>query len=68
MAWVSIPDLQVTPAKQRYGQVRPGVVSFASDDGFTAEIEVDDDGYALRYPQVAVRVPEAVRSGPPAAR
>jgi hypothetical protein len=68
MAWVSIPDLQVTPAKQRYGHVRPGVVSFASDDGFTAEVEVDDDGYALRYPQVALRVPDAVRSGPPAAR
>lgn len=68
MAWVSIPDLQVTPARQKYGQVRPGVVSFASEDGFTADIEVDDDGYPLRYPTVALRVPDALGSAPPAAR
>jgi hypothetical protein len=68
MAWVSIPDLRVTPAKQKYGHVRPGVVSFASEDGFTADIEVDDDGYPLRYPTVALRVPDAVRRAPPAAR
>jgi hypothetical protein len=59
MAWVSIPDLRVTPSRQTYGHVRPGVVSFASAGGFTAEIEVDDDGYALRYPLVALRVPAA---------
>jgi uncharacterized protein len=68
MAWVSIPDLQVTPSRQTYGHVRPGVVSFASEGGFTAEVEVDDDGYALRYPLVALRVPDAVRGAPPAAR
>lgn len=66
MAWVSIPDLQVTPSRQTYGHVRPGVVSFASEGGFTAEVEVDDDGYALRYPLVALRVPAAVTSAPPA--
>lgn len=59
MAWVSIPDLQVTPSRQTYGHVRPGVVSFASESGFTADIEVDGDGYPLLYPLVAVRVPEA---------
>jgi uncharacterized protein len=69
MAWVSIPDLQVTPSRQTYGHVRPGVVSYASAGGFTAEIEVDDDGYALRYPQVALRVPDVVTpTGPPAPR
>ena len=67
MAWVSIPDLRVTPSRQTYGHVRPGVVSFASD-GFTADLEVDGDGYAVRYPQVALRVPDAVRTGPPAPR
>lgn len=56
MAWVSIPDLVVTATHQTYGHVRPGVVSFASEGGFTAELEVDGEGYALRYPQVAVRV------------
>jgi hypothetical protein len=59
MAWVSIPDLRVTPSRQTYGHVRPGVVAFASAGGFTAEIEVDGDGYALRYPLVALRVPAA---------
>jgi uncharacterized protein len=58
MAWVSVPDLLVTPSRQTYGHVRPGVVSFGSEDGFTADIEVDDAGYVLRYPLVAVRVPE----------
>ena len=59
MAWVSIPYLAVTPSRQTYGHVRPGVVSFASAGGFTAEVEVDDDGYPRRYPLVALRVPEA---------
>ena len=56
MAWVSIPDLTVTPSHQRYGHVRPGVVSFGSEGGFTAEVEVDEDGYVTRYPSVAARV------------
>lgn len=56
MAWVSIPDLRVTASKQTYGHVRPGVVSFASEGGFTAEIDMDDEGYAVRYPLVALRV------------
>ena len=56
MAWVSVPDLVVTPARQVYGHVRPGVVSFESDSGFTADIEVDRDGFAIRYPLTAVRV------------
>lgn len=56
MAWVSIPDLAVTPSHQTYGHVRPGVVSFSSEGGFTAEVEVDDDGLVTRYPSVAVRV------------
>ena len=36
--------------------------------GVTAQVEVDDDGYALRYPTVALRVPDAVTTGPPAPR
>jgi hypothetical protein len=55
MAWVSVPDLTVTPSRQTYRHVRPGVVAFAAD-GFAAELEVDGDGVALRYPSVAVRV------------
>lgn len=55
MAWVSIPDLTVTPSRQTYGHVRPGVVSFGSEGGFTAEVEVDAEGYVTRYPSVALR-------------
>jgi uncharacterized protein len=56
MAWVSIPDLRVTASRQRYGHLRPGVVSFASESGFTAEIEMDEEAYVVRYPLVALRV------------
>ena len=56
MAWVTIPDLRVTPSHQTYEHVRPGAVSFSSEAGFTAEIEVDDEGFPLRYPEVALRV------------
>lgn len=56
MAWVSVPDLAVTPSRQTYGHVRPGVVSFRSDDGFAEDVELDADGYVTRYPSVAVRV------------
>jgi hypothetical protein len=56
MAWVSIPDLTVTPSRQTYEHVRPGVVSFTSEGGATPEIELDDDGFVLRYPAVASRV------------
>lgn len=56
MAWVDVPSLTVTASHQVYGHVRPGVVSFDSEGGFTAEIEMDDEGYALRYPMVALRV------------
>lgn len=55
VAWVSLPDLIVTPVEQVYGHVRPGVVSFESD-GFSAEIDVDDEGYVRRYPRVSVAV------------
>lgn len=56
MAWISLPDLVVAPAEQVYAHVRPGVVSFESAGGFTAEIDVDADGYVLSYPQVSVLV------------
>jgi hypothetical protein len=56
MAWVDVPSLTVTASRQVYAHVRPGVVSFGSEGGFTAEIEMDPEAYAVRYPMVAVRV------------
>ena len=59
MAWVEVPELGVHAARQRYSHVRPGLVRFESLDGefegFTAELELDDDGLVLRYPELADR-------------
>ena len=57
MAWVSLPDLGLHAAPQRYEHVRPGVVRFrALDSDFTADLEVDSDGLVVRYPGLAERV------------
>ncbi|MFI7604734.1 putative glycolipid-binding domain-containing protein [Micromonospora sp. NPDC049366] len=54
VAWVLVPSLAVVPAEQTYTSLGPGRVRFASDS-FTADIEVDSDGYVLRYPGLAER-------------
>ncbi|MFD0686672.1 putative glycolipid-binding domain-containing protein [Actinomadura fibrosa] len=55
MAWVSVPDLAVTPSRQTYSFVgRDGdraVVRFASP-GFTQDIEFDRDGLVVDYPGI----------------
>lgn len=56
VAWVSLPDLAIHVSGQRYAHVRAGVVHFSDLDGFSAEIEVDDDGLVRRYPRIAERV------------
>ena len=57
MAWVSVPDLRVHASPQRYEHVRPGVVRYVALDGdFTAELELDPDGFVVRYPRLAERV------------
>jgi Putative glycolipid-binding len=55
MAWVRVPTLEVERSEQRYEPVRPGVVRFVSG-AFTAELEIDEDGFVLRYPGLAERV------------
>jgi hypothetical protein len=58
MAWISVPDLAVSASAQRYEHVRPGVVRYVDRgtfDGFTAALEVDEDGLVLRYPGLAER-------------
>ena len=55
MTWVSVPDLAVTTAEQRYEPLAPGLVRFRSE-GFTADLELDDDGFVVRYPDLAERV------------
>ncbi len=58
MAWVSVPDLAVSPSRQRYtfiGRERRGrVVRFEDRDGtFVADITFDDHGMVLDYPGIA---------------
>jgi uncharacterized protein len=59
MAWVAVPELTVVAERQRYTHLKPGLVRFESLDGqfagFTAEIELGDDGLVVRYPELAVR-------------
>jgi hypothetical protein len=63
MAWVSVPDLAVSPSQQRYEQVRTGpdgsVVRFVDRGlfaGFVSELELDADGLVVVYPELARRV------------
>ena len=55
MTWVSVPELEVSRSEQRYEPLAPGLVRFRSGS-FTAELELDDDGFVLRYPGLAERV------------
>jgi uncharacterized protein len=63
MAWVSVPDLGVRPAKQRYEHLRPSsgggaVVRYeAARGGFVRELTLDARGFVLSYPDLAERVP-----------
>ena len=59
-AWVSVPDLVVGPARQRYAGAAascPGRVRFESrDDPFAADIGFDADGIVVDYPGIARRL------------
>jgi uncharacterized protein len=54
MALVDVPSLEVARSEQRYEPFAPGLVRFRSGD-FTAMLELDDDGFVVRYPGLAVR-------------
>ncbi len=63
MAWVSVPDLVVVRSEQRYEPIDDTHVRFVGlDDGFTAELELDEDGLVVRYPRLAERVLSAARA------
>jgi uncharacterized protein len=59
MAWVSVPDLSVHPAVQRYTFVRPtpdggAVINYSSGD-FSADITFDAVGLVVDYPGIGSR-------------
>jgi uncharacterized protein len=56
MAWVSLPDLAVLRSGQRYEPLGERRVRYVSlDDDFTAELELDEDGFVVSYPGLAER-------------
>jgi hypothetical protein len=54
MAWVDVPSLDVRRSEQRYEPFAPGLVRFREQD-FTAMLELDEDGFVVRYPGLAAR-------------
>jgi uncharacterized protein len=57
MAWVAVPDLTIHRSEQRYEPIDERHVRYVGrDDGFTAELELDDDGVVVHYPDLAERV------------
>ena len=54
MALVEVPSLEVARSEQRYEPFAPGLVRFRSGE-FTAMLELDDDGFVVRYPALAAR-------------
>lgn len=53
-AWVLVPSLQVVPAEQTYTMLGPGKVRYTAG-AFTADLDVDTDGYVVHYPGLARR-------------
>jgi uncharacterized protein len=58
VAWVALPALTVTRSNQRYEPLGARATRFVSLDGddFTAELDYDDDGLVVFYPDLAERV------------
>jgi hypothetical protein len=57
MAWVGLPGLDVHRSPQRYEPIGPRTVRYMSlDSDFRADLELDEHGMVLRYPQMAERV------------
>jgi hypothetical protein len=63
MAFVHVPSLVVRPSRQRYEPIDEHHVRYVSLDGdFVSELELDDDGLAVRYPRLAELVPSGARA------
>jgi uncharacterized protein len=57
MAWVAVPELEVQRSEQRYEPIDERHVRYVSQGReFVAELEYDDDGLVLNYPDMAERV------------
>ncbi|MBM2617941.1 putative glycolipid-binding domain-containing protein [Actinoplanes sp. LDG1-06] len=54
VAWVLLPSLEIVQADQIYTALGEGRVRFATET-FSADLAIDDDGFVIDYPGLAVR-------------
>lgn len=54
VVWVLVPSLTVVPAEQTYTALEGGNVRYSSE-GFSADLQLDAEGYVLHYPGLAKR-------------
>lgn len=55
-AWLRFPSFALEPLEQSYERIGERLYRYASATGFTADIEVDDDGLPVHYPGFVVNV------------
>ena len=54
MRWVDVASLEVSESQQRYEPLGDLLIRFRTD-GFTADIEFDEDAFVVDYPGIARR-------------
>jgi len=65
MAWVAVPELTVHRSEQRYEPIGEQHVRYVGRHrSFVGELEFDDDGLVVRYPELAERVKPSRGSDP----
>lgn len=56
VAYIAMPSLELRRSEQRYTRIDASTVRYTSQGGdFTADIEVDEDGVVLQYPELFAR-------------
>jgi uncharacterized protein len=59
-AWIRFPSLEIVRANQSYERLTPSTYRYRSVvSGFTADIEVDQDGLPIRYEGIWERIGES---------
>jgi uncharacterized protein len=57
MAWIAVPSLAVHRSEQRYEPIDETTVRYVGRHrSFEGELELDEDGFVVRYPGLGVRV------------
>jgi hypothetical protein len=57
LCYIAVPELTVSVAEQRYTALTPSLFRFESlEDGFTADLPVDEDGFVRDYPELFHRL------------